>query len=104
MSDNGNGKETKESSDDVINQATLLEVVMKKHRDNTETMQLICRQDLMINHKVFLIRKLMTCIDIVLSATKKNKNQVVVGSNNMINRMKNRVKGAFGGKSSLRRR
>jgi len=91
-----NSKEIKESPDDVINQITLMEVVVKKHRDQTETIQLICREDLMINHKAFLIRKLMTCIDIVLSATKRNKNQVVVGSEGMINRMKNRVKGAFG--------
>ncbi len=103
MSNNGNGKEeikseVKESPDDVINQVTLMEIVIKRHRDNSETMQLICQENLMVNHKVFLIRKLMTAIDIVLSATKKNKNQIVVGSNNLINKLTNRVKGAFGGK------
>lgn len=105
MSDNGDGKKDlvpevkKESPDDVMNQVTLMEIVMKRHRDNSETMQLICQENLMVNHKKFLIKKLITAIDIVLNATKRNKNQIVVGSNNMINKFKNRMKGAFGGKS-----
>jgi hypothetical protein len=101
--DNGNSKEevkseVKESPDDVINQVTLMEIVIKRHRDNSETMQLICQEDLMTNHKKFLIKKLITAIDIVLNATAQNKNKVVVGTNGMINKFKNRVKGAFGAK------
>ena len=102
--DNGNGKDIipevkTESPDDVINQVTLMEIVVKRHRDNSETMQLICQENLMVNHKQFLIKKLLTAIEIVMSATKRNKNQIVVGSNNLVNKLKNRMKGAFGGKS-----
>lgn len=88
-----------ESPDDVINQVTLMEIVIKRHRDNSETMQLICQENLMVNHKRFLIKKLLTAIEIVMAATAKNKNQVVVGNNSMIDKFKNRLKGAFGGKS-----
>ena len=102
--DNGNGKKIEpevktESPDDVINQVTIMEIVSKKHRDNSESIQVVCPEDLMVNHKKFLIKKLITCIDIVLNATASNKNKVIVGNNGMINKFKNRIKGAFGGKS-----
>lgn len=114
MSDNGNSKkdglkadsiENKgivepnakpESPDDVINKVTLMEIVIKRHRDNSETVQLICQENLMVNHKQFLIKKLLTAIEIVMAATARNKNKVVVGNNSMIDKIKNRVKGAFG--------
>ena len=106
--DNGNGSKDDlkgskanakpESPDDVINQLTLMEIVIKRHRDNSETMQLICQENLMVNHKQFLIKKLLTAIEIVMSATAKNKNKIVIGNNNLINRLKNRTKGMFSGK------
>jgi len=86
-----------EKPTDVINTVTMMEVRVHQQRDGRERVELVAQEFMMIDHKTYMIHLLTDCINMVARAQKR-KREVKLVTPAMLNSIKNRISGAFGGK------